>query len=133
MLLAIASEGVHASEADGTWKVENLVVRVYDCEQQVCGRIVWIKEVAKRRSQCGRTIIWGLAPSAQNEWTGGAILDPNDGKTYRLSASYKPDGTLHARIFEGIPLLGETKILNRVDIRNYEGQSSTRSSKARSV
>ena len=49
-----------------------------------------------------QTIIWGLAP-ALNEWTGGAILDPNYGKTYWLSASYEPDGTLRPRIFEGIP------------------------------
>ena len=76
MLLAIGSEGAHASEADGTWKVENLVVRVYDCQQRVCGLIVWMKEVAKRPSQCGQAIVSGLAPSAQNEWTGGAILIP---------------------------------------------------------
>jgi len=55
-------------------------------------------------------------------WTGGAILDPNDGKTYRLSATYEPNGTLHARIFTGIPLFGKTEILNRVDVRNFTGQ-----------
>jgi uncharacterized protein (DUF2147 family) len=120
--LAIGLARAEASQTDGTWRVENLVVRIFDCQQQVCGRIAWINEAAKRQSQCGQTIIWGLAPSAQNEWTGGAILDPNDGKTYRLSASYEPDGTLHARIFEGIPLLGKTKILSRVDIRNFEGR-----------
>jgi uncharacterized protein (DUF2147 family) len=120
--LTIGLAKAEASQTDGTWRVENLVLRIFDCQQQVCGRIAWINEAAKRPSQCGQTIIWGLAPIAQNEWAGGAILDPNDGKTYRLSASYKPDGTLHARIFEGIPLFGKTEILNRADIRNFEGQ-----------
>lgn len=122
IFFAFGFERAEASQADGTWRVQNLVLRIFDCEQQVCGRIIWIKEVAKRPSQCGQTIIWGLAMTTQNEWTGGAIRDPNDGKTYRLSASFKPDGTLHARIFEGIPLLGRTEILSRVDIRNFEGQ-----------
>jgi uncharacterized protein (DUF2147 family) len=122
MVLAIGCQTAEASQADGTWRVHNLVVRIFDCQHQVCGRIVWIKEVAKRPSQCGQTIIWGLAPTAQNEWAGGAILDPNDGKTYQLSASYQRDGTLHARIFKGIPLLGETEILTRVELRNFEGR-----------
>ena len=111
-----------ASRADGTWIVDDLVLRIADCEPFVCGRIVWIKDAAKRSVQCNRTIIWGLAATAQNEWAGGTILDPNDGKTYRLSATYEPNGTLRARIFEGIPLLGKTKILNRIDVRDLKGQ-----------
>jgi len=111
-----------ASQADGTWMTHNLVLRIFDCRQSVCGQIVWIKDVAKRPSQCGKIIIWGLAAAAQNEWSGGAILDPNDGKTYQLAATYEPDGTLHARIFKGIPLFGKTEILNRVDVRNFTGQ-----------
>jgi uncharacterized protein (DUF2147 family) len=120
--LTIGLAKAEASQTDGTWRVDNLVLRIFDCQEQVCGRIAWIKEAAKRPSQCGQTIIWGLAPSAQNEWTGGAILDPNDGKTYSLSASFRPDGTLHARIFQGTPLLGRTKILSRVNIGDFEGQ-----------
>ena len=111
-----------ASQADGTRRIHNLVLRVYDCEQSICGRIVWMKDVAKRPSQCGQTIIWGLARATENEWAGGAILDPNDGEIYQLSATYEPDDTLHARIFKGIPLFGRTEILNRVDVRNFTGQ-----------
>jgi uncharacterized protein (DUF2147 family) len=81
-----------------------------------------MKDVAKRPSQCGQTIIWGLSQTTQNEWAGGAILDPNDGKIYQLSATYELDGTLHARIFKGIPLFGKTEILNHVDVRNFTGQ-----------
>lgn len=122
LFLLIGLGKADASQADGTWMVQNLVLHIFDCEQLVCGRIVWIKDAAKRSSQCGKTIIWGLAATAQNEWTGGAILDPNDGKTYRLSATYESNGTLHARIFTGIPLFGKTEILNRVDVRNFTGQ-----------
>ena len=87
----------------------------------VCGRIVWLNDPAQRPSQCGRTIIWGLEARGGNEWDGGSIVDPNDDKTYRLSAVYEPDGTLRARIFRGIPLFGKTEILTRVDLRSLKG------------
>ena len=120
--LLIGAGRAEASQADGTWMIQNLVLRIFDCEQSVCGQIVWIKEEAKRPSQCNKVIIWGLAAAAQNEWTGGAILDPNNGRTFQLKATYEPDGTLHARIYKGTPLLGKTEILNRVDVRNFTGQ-----------
>lgn len=122
LFLLIGVGRTEASQADGTWIIQNLILHIFDCQQLVCGRIVWIKDPAKRQSQCGRIIIWGLAAAAQNEWTGGAILDPNDGKTYQLAATYEPDGTLHARIFKGTPLFGKTEILTRVDVRNFIGQ-----------
>jgi uncharacterized protein (DUF2147 family) len=120
--LLVGFGAAEASQADGTWRIRDLVLRIYDCQQSVCGRIAWLKDAAKRPAQCGQTIIWGLAPVTKNEWAGGAILDPNDGKIYQLSATYELDGTLHARIFKGIPLFGKTEILNRVDVRSFTGQ-----------
>jgi uncharacterized protein (DUF2147 family) len=107
--------------AGGQWMIRNLVINIFDCTNQVCGRIVWLGEPAKRASQCGRTIIWGLERESPSVWTGGSILDPNDGKTYRLSATYEPDDTLHARIFKGVPLFGKTEILKRVDAKTLPG------------
>jgi uncharacterized protein (DUF2147 family) len=54
-------------------------------------------------------------------WTDGSILDPNDGKTYRLSATYELDGTLRARIFVGVPIFGKTEILKRIDTKSLPG------------
>ena len=96
-------------------------MHILDCQRLVCGRIVWLNDPAKRPSQCGRTIIWGLEARGRNEWGGGSIVDPNDDKTYRLSAVYEPDGTLRARIFRGIPLFGKTEILTRVGLRTLKG------------
>ena len=107
-----------ASSVDGTWIIRNLALRIYDCDLLVCGKIDWMKDASRRASQCGKTIIWGLQPNGLTEWSGGSILDPNDGKTYRLSATYEPDGTLRARIFVGVPILGKTEILKRVDVQD---------------
>ena len=103
-------------------EIENLVLEIFDCQQLVCGQIVWIGEEALRPAQCGKTIVWGLAQTTPTAWNGGAILDPKDGKTYRLSATYQPDGELRARIFLGIEPLGQTKMLKRVDIHSFSGR-----------
>jgi uncharacterized protein (DUF2147 family) len=117
----IGAANAEGSTMNGTWRIENMVLELFDCQQLVCGRIVWIGEVAKRPTQCGKTIVWGLVQRGPTAWQGGAILDPNDGKTYRLSATFQPNGELRARIFEGIELLGKTKMLKRVDVNSLSG------------
>ena len=52
---------------------------------------------------------------------GGSIYDTTDGNTYRLNATLNPDGTLHARIFRGVPLFGKTEILRRVKAGSQPG------------
>ena len=123
MVAAVAwPVGAEASPpADGQWMIKNLVINIFDCANLVCGRIVWLGEPAKRASQCGRMIIWGLERQSPSVWTGGSILDPNDGKTYRLSATYELDGTLRARIFIGAPIFGKTEILKRIDTKSLPG------------
>ena len=110
-----------ASPVYGTWIIRDLVLNIFDCQSHVCGRIVWIKDAARRPTQCGRTIVWGLEPRTRNQWDGGSILDPDDDNIYRLTANFEPDGTLRARIFKGVPLLGKTEILKRVDVRSFKG------------
>jgi uncharacterized protein (DUF2147 family) len=74
-----------ASPVDGTWIIRDMVLRIFDCEQSVCGRIVWLKDAERRASQCGKTIIWGLEAKGPTDWAGGSILDLNNGTT--LSAA----------------------------------------------
>src|SRR5271156_1124412 len=89
-----------ASPVDGTWIIDDLGLDLFDCQNLVCGRIVWIKDPKRRPSQCGRTIIWGLGVVGPSEWAGGSILDPDDGATYQLAATLQPDGGLRARIYK---------------------------------
>jgi uncharacterized protein (DUF2147 family) len=110
-------QSVEASRADGAWMIKDLVLTIFDCEHFVCGRIAWLKDPARRPFQCGKTIVWGLAGRGPSEWTGGSILDPDDGTTYQLSAKLQTDDTLNARIFKGVPLLGKTEVLRRIDLR----------------
>jgi uncharacterized protein (DUF2147 family) len=113
-----------ASPVDGSWVIQDLILDIFNCQQAVCGKIAWTKDPQRRRTDCGRTIVWGLSPSGPETWSGGSIYDPTDGNTYRLSATLQPDGTLHARIYRGAPLLGKTEILRKVPTRSLDGWCS---------
>jgi uncharacterized protein (DUF2147 family) len=113
----------HASPADGTWLLQDkMAIQISDCESALCGRIVWLRNPALRTpAMCGRTIVWGLTADGPSQWGNGWIFDPEDGNTYHLSATLQPEDTIQARIFEGIPMLGETKVLRRIENRSLPG------------
>jgi len=57
----------------------------------------------------GMTILSGLKKDGQ-EWTGGEILDPNNGKVYKAMAKLADGGRkLEVRGFVGVPTLGRTQ------------------------
>jgi uncharacterized protein (DUF2147 family) len=112
-----------AATVEGTWIVnDNVALNVFECGGRFCARIVWVRDAARRSTQCGRTIAWGLQAKPDNQWEGGSILDPEDENVYQLAADFAPDGTLRAHIFKGISLLGKTEVLRRVDARSLAGR-----------
>jgi uncharacterized protein (DUF2147 family) len=122
--LMAGSAPARASPVDGNWAIRDLVLEIFNCQQSVCGKVVWTKDPQRRRLDCGRTIVWGLSPVGPEAWSGGSIYDPTDGNTYRLSATLQPDGTLHARIYRGAPLFGKTEVLRKVSTRSLDGWCS---------
>jgi uncharacterized protein (DUF2147 family) len=67
----------------------------------------------KNRPIKGLTIIEGLAQSG-DEWTGGKILDPANGKSYRCKIQVVPGGVkLKVRGYIGFSLLGRTQVWER--------------------
>ncbi|WP_428536310.1 DUF2147 domain-containing protein [Rhodopila sp.] len=115
-LLAVAQARASQS-TNGAWIIHDLAIDIFDCQNALCGKIIWLGNAALRPDQCGKRIIWGLLPDDNEHWSRGTILDPNNGKSYSLSAAFEPNGTLKARIFHGTPLLGKTEILRRVDLQ----------------
>jgi uncharacterized protein (DUF2147 family) len=58
----------------------------------------------------GMTIMWGVKKDGDNEWSGGQILDPGKGKTYKVKLTLKDDGQkLDVRGYVGMPMLGRTQ------------------------
>ncbi len=63
----------------------------------------------------GMTILWGVKKSGDT-WSGGRILDPNNGKVYRVNLTPTDGGKkLMVRGYLGIALIGRTQEWNRVE------------------
>jgi uncharacterized protein (DUF2147 family) len=77
-----------------------------------------VKCTDSRRDQpvLGMTFLNGLKKDAEPlVWSGGEILDPDNGSVYRSRATLSEDGTkLQVRGYIGIALLGRTQVWKRV-------------------
>ena len=139
--LALASLSLAAaapSTPAGLWKTidddgktEKSLVRVTDNGGVFTGRIEKIFDAAKAELRCekcsderkdqpvmGMTILKGVKASADDKglWDGGEILDPNEGKTYKVRMKPIDGGKrLELRGYIGVPLLGRTQTWIRVE------------------
>ncbi len=58
----------------------------------------------------GLEIVWGLREKGSNEWAGGQIMDPKNGKTYKAKMKLIDNGEkLEVRGFIGFSLIGRTQ------------------------
>jgi uncharacterized protein (DUF2147 family) len=130
----MASPHVMAIAADpkGVWLMDGEVaVQIFDCSGLLCGQIRWLQiprdpqgrlnrddknpdPRLRQRRLCGLTIIWGLHSTGPDSWGGGWLYNPDDGKTYNLSAELRSANLMVAHVYRGLPFFGETKSLVRV-------------------
>lgn len=69
----------------------------------------------KDKPVVGLEILWGLERDG-DEWTGGRILDPENGKTYRCFIEVIDGGRrLKVRGYLGVSLFGRTQYWDRLD------------------
>lgn len=113
----------------GLWieaKKHKVAVWVEECQEQLCGRIYWLKKPLsadgkpkldaenpnvslRSRPQCGLKILTGFSPTKNiNVWRGGKIYYPKSGKTYKSNIQISKDGSLKIRGYVGISLFGKT-------------------------
>ena len=72
----------------------------------------------KDKPLVGMTLVKGvkLSESDKDRWDGGEILDPNNGKTYKVRLTPADGGkTLAVRGYIGAPMLGRTQTWTRVE------------------
>jgi len=137
--LAAALPGMAAAQNTpvGLWKsiddetkTEKSLVRITEAAGTLTGKIEKLMDPTKQDAKCdkcsdarkdqpvlGMTIITGVrAGSDKTLWEGGEILDPNNGKTYKVSIKPIDGGKkLEVRGFIGAPMLGRTQTWIRVE------------------
>jgi uncharacterized protein (DUF2147 family) len=109
----LASPALAAGTVQGDWLTQSGSgkVRIAPCGSKLCGAIVWLKNpndkntgrpqldeknpdpALRKRPIQGLQILSGFKPGP-GKLTGGAIYDPQSGKTYVSKLSLNPDGTL---------------------------------------
>ena len=116
---------------DDKTKTEKSVVRITESAGVLTGRIEKVMAADKQDAVCdkcsddrkdkpilGMTIIKGVKQSEGDKamWDGGEILDPNNGKTYKVRLIPVDGGkTLAVRGYIGAPMLGRTQTWVRVE------------------
>ncbi|MBC7995528.1 MAG: DUF2147 domain-containing protein [Rhizobacter sp.] len=144
MLLALGAMFVLSTAAAqsspvGVWKTiddstkkETSQVRIVDAGGVFSGRIEkLLAPDAKQDAVCdectddrkgkpivGMNIIRGIKKNAETEglWDGGTILDPGNGKTYKLRLKPSEDGKkLEVRGYIGAPMFGRSQTWHRAE------------------
>ena len=137
--LVLASSAAFAQATPvGLWKTindetgkEKSLVRISDAGGVLSGKVEKLLDPAKADAKCdkcsderkdqpvaGLTIIRNLkkADGSADEWSGGDILDPNNGKVYKLRLKPVDGGKkLEVRGYVGMPMLGRTQTWHRVE------------------
>ncbi len=115
---------------DDDGKTEKSLVRIVETNGVLAGRIETVFDPKKQDSVCdkctderkdqrlvGLTILRNVSRDANDDslWDGGDILDPNNGKVYKVRLHLIDDGKrLDVRGYIGLPLLGRTQTWLRV-------------------
>jgi uncharacterized protein (DUF2147 family) len=116
----------------GTWLSEKgkVAVEIYPCEDNLCGKIVWLAKPYRRdgkvkrddrnpmpalrdRPYCGIEVIRGLKPAKNGAWENGRAYDPKKGEAFDIDIELNNEGQLELRAYLGIRLLGKSETWTR--------------------
>jgi uncharacterized protein (DUF2147 family) len=115
---------------DDDGKTEKSLVRITEVAGTFTGKVDKLFDAGKQDATCddctdarkgqrivGMTILQGVKASAEpGLWDGGEILDPANGKTYKVRLKPVNAGkALEVRGYIGVPMLGRTQTWQRVE------------------
>ena len=137
-LLSVGAVAFAQATPAGLWKTiddetkaEKSYVRVVESGGVFTAKVEKVLDPAKADAKCdkcsddrkdqliqGMTIVKGVKANADDKglWDGGEILDPNNGKTYKVRMKPVDGGKkLEVRGYIGAPLLGRTQTWVRIE------------------
>ena len=132
-LFAFMSNSIKAQGVLGKWQsidpdtgAKESVIEIYKTGDKIYGKIIQILKEEDRDKTCiectgkdkdqpiqGLVIVRGLSKEG-DEWTGGKILDPKNGKLYKCYVTLDGDDKLKLRGYIGFSLIGRTEYWYRV-------------------
>ena len=114
------------STNDETGKVDS-VIEMYEKDGKAYAKIIEIKNEDRKNAVCdlceganknkpilGLEILTGLEKD-DDEWSGGEILDPRNGKVYNCYIKLVKSNKLKIRGYIGVALFGKTKYWERAE------------------
>jgi len=141
LIVSLVQASAIASESNspvGKWMtvddetgVEKSIVEISQQDGVISGKVVKIfnendpnpicikcKGEKANKPITGMEILWGVKQKG-DYWSGGKILDPAKGKTYKVKLELEEKGkVLKVRGYIGTPALGRTQKWHRVDLVN---------------
>lgn len=133
ILFAFMSNSIEAQGVLGKWHsidpdtgAKESVIEIYKTGDKIYGKIIQILKEEDRDKTCiectgkdkdqpiqGLVIVRGLSKEG-DEWTGGKILDPKNGKLYKCYVTLDGNDKLKLRGYIGFSLIGRTEYWYRV-------------------
>ena len=133
LLMVFMSYSTEAQSVLGKWHsidpdtgAKESVIEVYKTGDKLFGKIIHILKEEDRDKTCiectgkdkdlpiqGLVIVRGLSKEG-DEWTGGKILDPKNGKLYKCYVTLEEEDKLKLRGYIGFSLIGRTEYWYRV-------------------
>ncbi len=134
ILLTLISHSIKAQGVLGKWHsidpdtgAKESVIEIYKTGDKIYGKIIEILKEEDRDKTCiectgkdkdkpiqGLVIVRGLSKDG-DEWTGGKILDPKNGKLYKCYVALDGNNKLKLRGYIGFSLIGRTEYWYRVE------------------
>lgn len=131
IVLSVIGSGAEPTTPVGRWKTVDdatgrakSIVTIWEQDGMLYGRIEALLDPPandpdpkcircagdlKNQRVIGMHILWDLKKNG-DQWSGGKVLDPNNGKTYRCSIAVEDGGRkLKVRGFTGFSLIGRTQ------------------------
>jgi uncharacterized protein (DUF2147 family) len=132
-LYSFVAKQTNADAIIGNWKSQDGkgIIQIYKNGDKFQGKIIWLKEPNDpktgkpqldvkhpekqnhTRPVLGLVNLWGFKYSSDNEWSGGKIYDPENGKTYSCKMSLADNDKLKVRGYIGVSLIGRTEAWTR--------------------
>ena len=112
---ALAAGSAFAAEPTGLWydHTGRGAGEITKCGNQLCGRLVWLKDPKHAKQVCGIQIIGDVKPMANGAWDGGWIYDPEKDEKYSVELTPMGPQSLKVMGYMGTKWLSETYMWKR--------------------